>query len=120
MLTTQKCLTARLSSAQRSGSFATAFSASEPVRYLQAPPAIAPAAERASRDFLKRLNDEHLQRYPGDSQLAARIASYELAARMQRSIPEVTAIDDEPVHLLACPARVIAALMKHPVPAHHA
>ena len=63
----------------------TAFNADKPIPNLAPPPAIGPAAERATRDFLKLLNDQHLARHPGDSELAARIASYELAARMQLS-----------------------------------
>ncbi len=34
----------------------------------------------ATRDFLRRLNDRHLAQHPGDSELAARISAYELAA----------------------------------------
>ncbi|OYW11910.1 MAG: hypothetical protein B7Z55_18805 [Planctomycetales bacterium 12-60-4] len=40
------------------------------------------------------------QRNPGDSVLAARIASYELAARMQLSVPELTDLSTEPEHIL--------------------
>ena len=39
--------------------------------------------------LLQRLNARHMQKYPGDADLAARIASYELAGRMQTSVPEV-------------------------------
>ncbi len=49
-----------------------------------------PAAnDEATRDFLRLLNDQYLERHPGDTELSARIASYELAARMQLSAPEV-------------------------------
>jgi hypothetical protein len=44
---------------------------------------------------LKLLNERHLAEHPGDSQLAARIASYELAARMQLSAAEVGDLADE-------------------------
>jgi uncharacterized protein (DUF1501 family) len=77
----------------------TTLSASEPVRYLSAT-GVEPAADTAARDLLSRLNQRHLEQHPGDSKLAARIASYELAARMQLSVPEVTAIDGEPEHIL--------------------
>ena len=43
---------------------------------------ISPAAEAGTRDFLKFLNDRHLARHPGDSELLARISSYELAAKI--------------------------------------
>ena len=46
--------------------------------------------ELASRDFLRRLNERDLARHPGDEALAARIRSYELAARMQLAVPQVT------------------------------
>src|SRR5205814_9867423 len=54
-----------------------------------------PTEERQVRAFLGRLNREHLARNAGHSDLAARIASYELAARMQLSAPEVTDLSRE-------------------------
>src|SRR5690606_421757 len=51
--------------------------------------------DRATRDYLTLLNEEHLRRNPGDTELAARIASYELAARMQLSAPEVSDLTGE-------------------------
>ncbi|MCH1494300.1 MAG: DUF1501 domain-containing protein, partial [Rubripirellula sp.] len=41
------------------------------------------------------LNQEHLERNPLNSQLSARIASYELAARMQLSVPEISGLKSE-------------------------
>lgn len=67
----------------------TAFNADKPIPNLATPPAITPQGEKATRDFLKLLNDRHLAKHPEDSSLAARIASYELAARMQLSAAEV-------------------------------
>lgn len=67
----------------------TDFSANKPLRNLQRPPGIDPDKDRRTREFLARLNHRHLESYPGDSELAARISSYELAARMQLSVPEV-------------------------------
>src|SRR5687768_10149556 len=66
-----------------------AFSADKPIPNLARPPRVSPSSDAATRDVLKRLNDEHLRRHPGDEQLAARIASYELAARMQLRAAEV-------------------------------
>lgn len=77
----------------------TPFNASSPVRHLAVPDGVA-SRERATRGFLRMLNERHLMRYPGDTELAARIASYELAARMQLSVPEAGAIDREAVHTL--------------------
>jgi hypothetical protein len=46
------------------------------------------------------MNARHLEQNPGDSLLAARIASYELAARMQLSVPEISDLSSEPDHIL--------------------
>lgn len=78
----------------------TAFNAGEPIRYLARPPQIEPAADVATSEFLQRLNSQHLEQFAGDSQLAARIASYELAARMQSSVPETADLAAEPQHVL--------------------
>jgi Protein of unknown function (DUF1501) len=63
----------------------TAFSADKPPQNLQA--SAKDSANRATVDLLATLNAEHLQKHPGNSDLAARISSYELAGRMQSSIP---------------------------------
>jgi hypothetical protein len=65
-----------------------AVNADKPIPNLARPALLAPRADAAASDFLKLLNDEHLKRNPGDSELSARIASYELAGRMQLSAPE--------------------------------
>lgn len=56
---------------------------------------ITPASEADGLALLQKLNREHLAENPGDSRLEARIASYELAARMQVSAPEVLDISKE-------------------------
>ena len=73
----------------------TDFNASRPIRNLARPTSITPAADTATRRFLDALNRKHLDRFPGDSELAARIASYQLAARMQLSVPEITDLSTE-------------------------
>jgi hypothetical protein len=63
----------------------TAFrSVGDPILDLR-PPAeyVSPEEQRARLDFLARLNQEHEERFPGVSELSARIASYDLAYRMQ-------------------------------------
>src|SRR2546427_8490194 len=45
--------------------------------------------------FLARLNREHLARHPGETDLEARIASYELAARMQTAAKEALDLTGE-------------------------
>ncbi len=51
--------------------------------------------QRARLDQLNVLNEEHAKKHPGDSELAARIASYELAYRMQGCAPEAVDISSE-------------------------
>ena len=67
----------------------TAFNADEPIPNLDRPKQISASGEKGTREFLKMINDRHLARHPGDSELLARIASYELAAKMQLSAAEV-------------------------------
>jgi Protein of unknown function (DUF1501) len=52
-------------------------------------------SETAGLELLNRINREHLEANPGDSRLEARIASYELAAKMQLSAPEVLDLTKE-------------------------
>jgi len=73
----------------------TVLSATAPVRHLQPAGGVAAASDRAARDLLARMNDRHLARHPEDGALAARIASYELAARMQLSMPALNDLSTE-------------------------
>lgn len=77
----------------------TTLSASAPVRYLT-PSGIDPRTDAATRKYLQRMQEKHLNAHPEESELAARIASYELAARMQMSIPELGDLSNEPEHVL--------------------
>lgn len=58
--------------------------------------------EADGQQLLEQLNRDHLAQNPGDSRLEARIASYELAAKMQLSAPEALDLSREPdrVHRL--------------------
>jgi hypothetical protein len=78
----------------------TDFNATHPLRNLARPTDFSPSVDRATRAFLADLNRHHLERYPGDSELAARISSYELAARMQLSVPATCDVSTEPEHIL--------------------
>ncbi len=78
----------------------TDFNATNPLRNLDRPAGVNAKTDRATRSFLQRLNERHLEQFPGDTQLAARISSYELAARMQLSVPEVADISTEPRNIL--------------------
>jgi hypothetical protein len=72
--------------------------ATNPIADLFPPPEaryITKASEAESLALLKELNAKHLATREGDSRLDARIASYELAARLQLSAPEVLDIAGE-------------------------
>lgn len=73
----------------------TPFSADKPIPNLTTPAFISAAGERGTRDFLRSLNERHLAAHPGDAELSARIASYELAAKMQLSAGEVPDFSSE-------------------------
>jgi hypothetical protein len=77
----------------------TTFSATDPVRHLKVFGGNE-STEVATGDLLAKIQRRHLDQFPGDTQLAARIASYELAAKMQLSVPQITDIDREPAHVL--------------------
>lgn len=78
----------------------TPMSASQPIRHLKPPAGIRPESDAAARYLLQQMNARHLEEHPEDGRLAARIASYELAARMQLSVPEILDLSGEPPHLL--------------------
>jgi hypothetical protein len=73
----------------------TAFNADKPIPNLSRPDGIGEPADLATRDFLRFMNDRHLTAHPGDSELAARIASYEMAAKMQLAAPQVAGLAGE-------------------------
>ena len=66
-----------------------------PILDLTPPGDYSSEKQRASFDLLARLNARHLEAHPGDSELAARIEAYELAARMQLSAPDVADLSGE-------------------------
>ena len=68
---------------------AVMLAAHQPLRNLDRPDGISLAEDRATREFLQQLNQENGARHPGESDLTARTASYEMAARMQLAAPEV-------------------------------
>jgi hypothetical protein len=67
----------------------------EPIVDLRTPASISPADRGADLDFLNAMNRGYAEAHPGDQAFAARLRSYELAARMQASIPEATELDGE-------------------------
>ena len=73
----------------------TDFNAAKPLRNLARPNGVSEETDRETRAFLEQLNQRHLAQFPGDSNLAARISSYQLAAKMQLSVPEVADLSSE-------------------------
>ena len=73
----------------------TPFNAGKPIRNLARPKSVSRSEDQATRSLLKQLNAMHRRQYRGDTELSARIASYELAARMQLSVPGVSDITSE-------------------------
>jgi hypothetical protein len=67
----------------------------DPVLYVSDPPGMDRALRRRTLDTLRELNEEQ-QRELGHPETATRIAQYELAFRMQMSVPEVMDISREP------------------------
>ena len=62
---------------------------------LEAPPHLRGVFQRQSLELLRELNEQHLQAHPEEAELEARIASYELAARMQTAAGEALDISRE-------------------------
>ena len=73
--------------------------AAEPVADLRTPDGISPEDRAADMDLLASMNRDFVAANPGDGAFAARLRSYELAARMQSSIPEAANLDSEPEHI---------------------
>lgn len=73
----------------------TAFNATSSIPHLNPARTLTTDADKASRELLRFLNEEHLKTRPQDTALSARIASYEMAARLQLSAPEVADLSKE-------------------------
>ena len=75
------------------------MSIGDPVLYLKNPKGISPNTRRKMLDHVAKMNEQKLQDF-GDPEIYARIQQYELAYRMQTSVPELTDFSDEPKHVL--------------------
>ncbi len=71
----------------------------DPVLYLSDPPGMDRAMRRRMLDTVAELNEKQFAAV-GDEETRSRIAQYELAFRMQMSVPEVMNLADEPQHIL--------------------
>ncbi|MEQ1822782.1 MAG: DUF1501 domain-containing protein [Fimbriimonadaceae bacterium] len=70
-------------------------SAGDPVLYLSNPDGVCGSGRRAMLDRLSELNQQQFKREL-DPEIESRIAQYEMAFRMQTSVPEVTDLSKEP------------------------
>ncbi len=68
----------------------------DPVLFLSNPPGVKPEARRQFLDDLAEMNQLNAQKY-GDPEISTRIAQYEMAYRMQTSVPELTDMSKEPL-----------------------
>ncbi|OUT60225.1 MAG: sulfatase [Rhodopirellula sp. TMED11] len=74
-------------------------SSGDPVLYLSNPKGVSREVRRQMLDALAAMNQD-TSRAIGDPQTQARIEQYEMAFRMQTSVPELADISDEPQHVL--------------------
>ena len=72
--------------------------AKDPVLYLNDPDGISKKAKRDMLDMLAEMNEQHYNDF-GDPEIQSRIAQYEMAYRMQTSVPEVIDTSNEPDYI---------------------
>ena len=70
-------------------------STGDPIVDLKPPSGMSASEQRARLDALAKLNEIDMQKFPGNSELSARISSYELAYRMQGCAPEAVDLNGE-------------------------
>lgn len=71
----------------------------DPVLYLSPPPGVSPAHQAEIVDAVQKLNrklDERVE----DPEIATRVSQYEMAFKMQTSVPDLVDLSDEPQHVL--------------------
>ncbi len=74
-------------------------SAGDPILFINNPPGVDPSMRRKTLDRIRQLNEMAFERY-GDPETQTRIAQYEMAYRMQTSVPELTDLSREPQKVL--------------------
>lgn len=98
-------LTSGRGSSSSSGLFSSGFipslyqgvpfaSVGDPIAHLSNPPGVTREEQRARLDMIQKLNEKH-RTETGDAEIASRIASYELAFRMQAAAPELLDLSRE-------------------------
>jgi hypothetical protein len=70
----------------------------DPVLFLTNPEGVSEKTRRESLDLIRQLNEAHLASN-GDPEIATRIASYEMAYKMQSSVPDLVDISKEPASI---------------------
>ncbi|HSQ55255.1 MAG TPA: DUF1501 domain-containing protein, partial [Gemmata sp.] len=71
----------------------------DPVLFVKNPDGVTPANRRAMLDTLQKLNEKTFEKY-GDPETLTRIAQYEMAFRMQTSVPDLTDLSKEPAKVV--------------------
>ncbi len=74
-------------------------SSGDPVNYVRTPGGIASSQQRKVIDAVRQLN-QHRQLAVRNPEIETRIAAYEMAFKMQTSIPDLMDVSDEPKHIL--------------------
>jgi hypothetical protein len=74
-------------------------SSGDPILFINDPPGVSSQVRRKTLDGIKRLNEFTYERL-GDPETNTRIAQYEMAYRMQTSVPELTDLSKEPQKVL--------------------
>ncbi|MEM9920901.1 MAG: DUF1501 domain-containing protein [Bacteroidota bacterium] len=69
-----------------------------PVLYLSNPPGIDPSDRRMQLDYIRKLQERQYEQME-DPEINARIRQYEMAYRMQTSVPEIMDVSDEPDYI---------------------
>ena len=67
----------------------------DPILNLNPPVGVSPQQQRGQLDLMQRVNPQYAAASPGNSELQARIASFELAFRMQSHAPEAVDVSRE-------------------------
>ena len=70
----------------------------DPILYLSNPEGVSAGTQRMALDAIRDMNQARLDE-TGDTEIASRIESYELAYRMQQAAPELADLSNEPAHI---------------------
>ncbi|MDW3651559.1 MAG: DUF1501 domain-containing protein [Bacteroidia bacterium] len=74
-------------------------SSKDPVLYLNNPPGMSRDNRKEVLSYIEKLNQQQYEKW-GDPEIESKIQQYEMAFRMQLSVPEVVDISKEPQHIL--------------------